>query len=63
MAVWHMFDLLHVYKHVNQGGNCQIPIAVMGIPHLPLVTRRIVNIVQCLDLQVVNYTSLLCIYE
>ena len=25
VAVWHMFDLLHVDKHVNQGGNCQIP--------------------------------------
>ena len=58
-AVRHTFDDLHVYKHVNRGGNCQIPIAVTGIPHLPLVTCQTVNIVQCLDLQVVNNTSLL----
>ena len=59
VAVQHMFDILHVYKHVNRRGNCQIPIAVMGIPQLPLVTFQTVNIVQCLDLQVVNNTSLL----
>ena len=60
VAVQHTFDLLHIYKHVNRGGNCQIPIAITGIPHLPLVTCQIVNMVQCLDLQVVNNTSLLC---
>ena len=57
-VVMHTFDVLHVYKHVNRRGNCQIPIAVSGIPQLPLVTFRTVNIVQCLDLQVLNNTSL-----
>ena len=59
VAVWHTFDVLHVYKHFNQRGNCQIPIAVMGIPQLPLVTCQTVNIIQCLDLQVV--TQVFCL--
>ena len=50
---------IHVYKHINGRGNCRIPIAVMGILQLPLVTCRTINIVQCLDLQVVNNTSFL----
>ena len=59
VAVQHTFDVLHVYKHVDRRGNSWISIAVTGIPQLPLVTFWTVNIVQCLDLQVLNNTSLL----